>query len=122
MIYAVYSKTDPLFSIASLDDTRFVKDGFSWPAFVFSGLWLLYKRMWIVFIIAAALQLLFGIAADAIAAPWWFKAAAGLLLSFILGLEGNALYRWTLARAGYEEEGIAAGDRVEDAEIRFFMR
>jgi Protein of unknown function (DUF2628) len=122
VIYTVHSKADPLFSIESLDGTRFVKEGFSWPAFFFSGVWLLFKRMWIVFFLFAAAQLALGIAADAIAAPRWFPLATGFLANLVLGLEGNALYRWTLARAGYEEEGMAAGDRVEDAEIRFFMR
>jgi predicted membrane chloride channel (bestrophin family) len=120
VIYSVHSKGEPLGSLRSLDETRFVKEGFSWPAFVFTAAWLLYKRMWIVLVIAVAAQVLSSFAAERIGAPWWFASLAGFALSLLLGFEGNALYRWSLARGGYEEVGLASGAHIEDAEARFF--
>jgi predicted membrane chloride channel (bestrophin family) len=120
VIYTVHSRGEPLDSLRSLDETRFVKEGFSWPAFVFTAAWLLYKRMWIVLISAVAIQILLGVEADRIGAPWWFAPIAGFALSLLLGFEGNALYRWSLARRGYGEVGLASGADIEDAEARYF--
>jgi predicted membrane chloride channel (bestrophin family) len=120
VIYTVHSRGEPLDSLRSLDETRFVKEGFSWPAFVFTAAWLLYKRMWIVLLVAVAAQILLGVAAERIAAPWWFAPLGGLALSLLLGFEGNALYRWSLSRRGFDEVGIAAGAHIEDAEARYF--
>jgi Protein of unknown function (DUF2628) len=122
VIYTVHSKGEPLLSLENLDAARFVKDGFSWPAFVFTFLWLVYKRMWVVLAIAIAVQILLAAGADYSGAPLWLTSTTGLILSFFLGLEGNALYRWTLAGRGYDEEGLASGDSMDEAEIRYFAQ
>ena len=46
----------------------------------------------------------------------------GLLLEFLLGLEGNSLRRWELARRGFRLADIAAGLRRTDAERSYFGR
>jgi hypothetical protein len=122
MIYTVHARAEPLSSLKALDETRFVKDGFSWPAFFFSWLWLAAKRMWIVLALFVALQLLAAAFAAAIAAPFWFTWAFGFGVSLFLGLEGNALYRWSLARRGYREVALEAGSSPAEAEDRYFER
>lgn len=38
------------------DGTRFIRDGFSWKAFVFPSLWMLYHRLWLHAVAAVLLQ------------------------------------------------------------------
>ena len=42
-------------------------------------------------------------------------------LSFLVGLEGATLRRWTLQRRGYTNVGVVVADNQDDAERRFFV-
>lgn len=98
----------------------FVRDGFSWAAFVFAPLWMLGHRMWLVLAgyivlsgaIEAALVLLGG---SRLAA-----SVAGLFISLLVGLEASTLRRLALSRRGWTNLGIVSGEDLEDAERRFF--
>ena len=96
----------------------FVKEGFCWPALYITTIWLLWRRMWLVFILylvaAAAVLWLAGTMAPPVA---WLTV---LLFGFLVALEANNLRRWTLERRGYRFVGVASGDRRSDAEFRFF--
>ncbi len=96
----------------------FVKEGFAWPAFLFAGLWLIYRRLWLVlvgyFVVAFALSAVAG----QIGGPLPFFAI--LALHFLFALEANELRRWTLARRGFRLIGLAEGRGQEEAEIRYF--
>ncbi len=99
-------------------ETVFVKDGFCWPALFIPELWLLFRRMWLVF----GLYLLAAIAAYVIdrrvggPIPGVFFALAHLLFA----LEGNSLRRWTLYRRGFRFAGVVEAPNVSEAEIRYF--
>ncbi len=96
----------------------FVKEGFSWPALIIPELWLLFRRMWLVFFIFVAVSLVV-LAIDRQAGgplPGLFLVLAHILFA----LEGNGLRRWTLIRRGYRIVDVVGGRRVADAEIRFF--
>jgi len=97
----------------------FVRDGFSWPAFLVSPIWMLGHRLWLVLVgylgLAAALVGVLRLigASDAL----------GLvlgLLSLLVGFEASSLRRWTLARRGWINLGVVVGDDLEAAERRFF--
>lgn len=95
----------------------FVKDGFAWPALFVPELWLLFRRMWIVFLLYVAI----GLGAIWLASqyggplPWIALAFAHLLFA----LEANQLRRASLARKGYDFVGVVEGRRRE-VELRFF--
>jgi hypothetical protein len=114
-IYSVHNRP-----AARADDAIFVKEGFAWTAFVFTLLWALWHRMWIVAVIV------FSVTATIAAFGSWLGQGdlpinlASLAVSLILGFEGNDLRRWSLARQGYEEVGLAAGRDLDEAELRFF--
>ena len=98
----------------------FVRDGFSFWAFLFAPLWMLWHRMWLVLAgyvaIVAVLEtvaLAFGVSATAL-------AVIGLLISILIGLEASTLRRFTLRRRGWTNAGIVSGEDVEVAERRFF--
>jgi hypothetical protein len=96
----------------------FVKDGFSWPAFLFQPLWMLRHGMWVAlvgYLIFAAV--VYGIAALVGGGYAWIVAILG---AFVLGFEGNAIRRLSLEWRGWRELGDAAGRNLVEAETRFF--
>ncbi len=100
------------------DRLVFVKDGFCWPAFFLPLVWLLYRRMWIVFLgfvlVTAGLEF---------AGRQFGEAISGLvaaLLVLLFALEANTLRRWTLTRRGWRTLGVASGRSIDEAELRFF--
>ncbi len=97
----------------------FVKDGFCWPALFFPELWLLFRRMWLVFVLYLAASLAVSIIGTKVggALPW----VTLILMHLLFALEANALRRWKLSGAGYDFVGVAEGKR-EEAELRFFSQ
>jgi hypothetical protein len=98
----------------------FVRDGFSFWAFLLSPLWMLRHRLWLVLIgylvVAVALQ----VAVAMLGASASVMFGVGFLLSLLVGFEAATLRRFTLARRGWQSVGIVVGDDVESAERRFF--
>jgi hypothetical protein len=98
----------------------FVRDGFSFWAFLLAPLWMLRYRLWLVFvgyvIVAVALQ----VGLRLIGASSGVIIAVSLLLALLVGFEAATLRRFTLARRRWKNVGIVVGDDVESAERRFF--
>jgi hypothetical protein len=113
-IYTVHSRAD------APDDPLFVKDGFSWPAFLFTLIWALAKRMWIVAAIIATYFIVTGLIAASTPREDFWQFLASLVLGLILGFEGNDLRRWSLARRGYGEVSVIEAQDLEEAELKFF--
>jgi len=109
---------DPAASPEAADRLIFIPDRFSWYAFGFSVIYLLWHRMWLVLlgylVIATALELSVSLLGDA--AP----AVATLAISLLFAFEANGLRRWTLERKGWRMIAVACGADVEEAELRFF--
>jgi Protein of unknown function (DUF2628) len=117
-IYSVHSRAaDPL---ADVDKVRFVKEGFSWWGLFFPLFWLTLKGMWLVLIIAVAVEIF--IMVLTVQAGWSGTTAqiAALMVNLIIGFEGYDLYRWTLKRRGLKQVGLTSGDNFDDAEFRYF--
>jgi hypothetical protein len=98
----------------------FVRDGFSWWAFLFAPLWMLRHRMWLVLIgyvvVAGAIEAPVKLSG----APGLTASVIGLLLGLLVGLEAGTLRRFTLNRRGWKNLGVVSGDDLEGAERRFF--
>jgi Protein of unknown function (DUF2628) len=98
----------------------FVRDGFSWWAFLLTPLWMLWHRLWLALLI----YLLVAAAVDgglhALGASMFVLVLAGLLISLLAGLEAGTLRRFKLARRRWRNVGVVTGDDLEDAERRFF--
>jgi Protein of unknown function (DUF2628) len=98
----------------------FVRDGFSWAAFLFGPFWMLRHLLivelvgWIILVVAIAiLARVLSLPSDT---SWLLLA----LLALLVGLEASTLRRWALRRRGWHELGIVAADDLEAAERRFF--
>ena len=100
-------------------DLVLVKEGFSWPAFLFSVLWALSQRLWLV----AGLFFLVQVAMSLVLALWTpdlvSAAAVSTGAALILAYAANDLRRWTLSRRGFVETGVVAADGRDGAERRF---
>jgi len=100
---------------------RLVREGFSLGAFLFGPLWLFAHRAWLAGIIALALLIGISVVAGAIGGS---ATPAILLLGYaaLLGLNGRDLWRWSLARQGYEESHVLAGRDGDAAFARLIAR
>jgi hypothetical protein len=110
------------FGAAATDPYRFVfvRDGFSWSAFLLTPLWMLWHRLWL----ALAIYLLLSAALDtglrALGASALVLVLDGLLISLLAGLEAGTLRRLKLGRRRWRNIGVVTAENLEHAERRFF--
>jgi len=119
--YTVYeSPTPPTDRIDRGEALVFVKDGFSWAAFLFAPVWMLIHRLWwplLGYVVAVAgLQVL----GWAVGQQSVWMPLLGLGFNLILGFEANSLRRWSLERQGWTMVGAATGQTSAAAERSFF--
>ena len=116
----VYTLHHPIAADVLKDDPVLIKEGFNWPAALFTSLWALWSGLWIasVLIFAAGIGLhwLLALAGanDAV------QFAAGVGFSAIIGFSANDWRRGQLFRRGYRLQGIIAADSKDAARRRWF--
>jgi Protein of unknown function (DUF2628) len=116
-VYTVHMRRPPLDPDT---DVRFVKEGFSWPAFLFSALWALWNRLWFVAAALFVAELAVNGAMVELGADAWSRAALAIGFAVIVGSVGNDLVRWTLFRRDYLEVALVTGTHIDAAERRFW--
>ena len=84
----------------------FVRDSFSFWAFLFGPLWMLRYRMWLVFVLYVVGSLVLEGLVVVAGASDVVIAAIGLLISLWVGLEAATLRRFTLRRRGWTDVGV----------------
>ncbi|MER9424364.1 DUF2628 domain-containing protein [Mesorhizobium sp. M0317] len=114
---AIYVVMEPPGRTEAADATIFVRDGFSWLAFLVAPLWLAWHRLWIEAALAfVALGLI------SVLGQWlgldWAGSGLSLLVSLYIGLEGQGLRTAALRRRGWHEWGVIEADNPDDADIR----
>lgn len=119
-LYSVYEPPTEAPDLARRAEALvFVKEGFSWPALLVPGLWLLYQRMWLELIVFILLFVLlawvFGPSDEAQALLGWTSVAIVVLFAF----EANDLRGASLERRGYRLAGVAVGRGLDAAELAF---
>jgi len=101
------------------EKTVFIRDGFTFLAFILPFVWLLFYRLWfeaaLVFLAAAVIS-----AAGSYSGHDGVAAMVGLLLSLLVGLEANNWRAAALKRRGYEETGVVDAENAGDAETIWF--
>ena len=98
----------------------FVRDGFSFWAFLLGPLWMLRHRMWLVLICYVAVCVILAVALQVVRASTGAGFGVAALLALLVGFEAGTLRRFTLGRRGWTQVGVVAGDGLELAERRFF--
>lgn len=117
-IYSVHRKPGS----ALPEEVKFVKEGFSFPAFFLMLVWLLYQRLWLVAGGVFAVQLaLYALKVQHMLHPV-SVAAAQLGVQVMVGFMANDWLRSRLKRQGYITADIVTGDSKLRAEQRYFER
>lgn len=113
---ASYLVLTPPATLRNDEDARFIADRFSWIAFLFPAIWLLFKRQWIAGIAVAILQSIVTILTSEPRAM-----LAGLLielaLRLLVALEGPAFVARRLESHGWTLQSVIATDDLALAEM-----
>lgn len=118
--YLVYEPAGSLRTQDAAERVVFLRDRFSPWAFIFTPLWLLRYRLWLVF----GLWLLVFVAIQIIGVRLGFgpyaAAAASFFPSLLIAMEAASLRARKLARLGYREAAVLIAEDLDTAERRFF--
>src|SRR5438270_13216514 len=110
---AVYTVHEPppkhLEQASDPERFAFVRDGFSFSAFLFGPLWMLRHRMWLVLILYGAIAGGFLYALYRLDVPLATLALVVLLLRLLVGFEAATLRRITVGRRGFANVGVIVG-------------
>ena len=98
----------------------FVRDGFSWWAFLLTPFWMLRHRLWLALLVYVLISAAVDVGLRALGASVFAVVLAGLLISLLAGLEAGTLRRFKLTCRRWRNIGVVTGDDLEDAERRFF--
>ena len=92
-----------------------IKNGWSWPGFFNSSLWLIYKGMFILALqvfVFFAMFVFFGI-------PEQIVAVVSIGIGIYFGVNGNRLYRQFLEKQGYKFFLSVNADNLANAKAQF---
>jgi hypothetical protein len=101
------------------NDIVLVLEGFCWSAFLLSVLWTLWHRMWWVALGLVSVSLIFNGIIYVLVMETLAAYFLGIGTAVLYGLLANDLRRWSLARVGFKESGVALGDNEDTALARF---
>ena len=107
---------------ASADPERFafVRDGFYFWAFLLTPLWMLWRRLWLVFVAYLVVMAAVTVGLRFAGVPPGARFLVGVLIALLVGFEAANLRRWALLRDGWRERGPIIGHDLAAAERRFF--
>jgi len=119
-IYTVHLPPEATTPETVAEKAVFVKEGFSFFAFAFTGLWLLTKRLWLMTLIYIAVLGLVIAAFTLLGLPRPAFGFITLLMGILVGLEGHEWQRRKYERLGWVHAGTVSGPSLEECERRFF--
>lgn len=102
------------------DRVVFSPEGFAWAAAVFTFIWALWHRMWVVAALLFTTYAALTIAASAELISGVLASAMQFGISFIFGLEARSLRIMALERAGFRRSGLIQASGLEAAELAYF--
>ena len=102
-----------------IEDIILLKEGFSATAFLFSGLWFLYHKMWKESIAILALNVAFTSFDKFNLLSAFDLFCLEATLAVIVGLNANYWHSELLKKKNYEFSGVVFGNNELDAKIRF---
>jgi hypothetical protein len=102
-------------------DLVFVKEGFSFLAFLFPALWLLFHGLWrgLLLYLVISIGLMLGL--SQLGASDELIGLAGLAVNLIFGFEARDLYRASLERRDYVLKSVVSGRNLEECEQSFLL-
>ena len=119
--FVVYESGNPR-AADNAERAVFVREKFSWTAFFFAPLWLLFNRLWLAFVLFCAAETLIACSLYLAGLRGPAGLAALLLPPLIVAFEGAQLQRFRLQRKEYRETDVVIANDLESAERRYFER
>ena len=113
-----YSVHAPNNEFDSPDDYLFIKDGFSWPAFLVPPLWIVWHRLWLTLVWYVVFVLVVAWAGRLLGENIGFWTA--ILGIILFAFEANNTLRLSLEGRGWDEVGSSFGKDITEAEARYF--
>ncbi|MBK8174301.1 MAG: DUF2628 domain-containing protein [Rhodospirillales bacterium] len=103
-------------------DVCLVKEGFCWPAFLFTTFWALGARLWLIALALLIVQAAVDAGLSILGIEPGMRVVASVAVAVIAGLVGNDLRRWTLVRRGFQQIAVVTGRDRDAAECRFWSQ
>lgn len=113
-IYNCFVKKDENLVVT---DVVLLKEGFSWSAFLFSGVWFFYHKMWREFFAIILVNILFSLVAKTISD--FDQIAIQCAFAVIIGLNANYWRGKNLLKKDYEFLGSILSQDDCDANLQF---
>ena len=104
------------------DKFVFVRDGFSFWAFLLGPAWLLWHRLWLAFLGYIVVTTASAVALSLLHASGGSRLVVMVLTALLMGFEAASLQRWTFSGRKWRQLDIVVADNEEAAERRFFDR
>lgn len=98
----------------------FVPEGFSWGALLFTVLWALWQRMWVVAALLFAVTAALTVATNLDVLGPGLAALLNFGIGLIFGFEARSLQVKSLERAGFRRAGLMEASNAEAAELAYF--
>jgi uncharacterized membrane protein YtjA (UPF0391 family) len=118
--FLVFEPADQARTQAAAERVVFLREKFSFWAFLLTPFWLLRYRLWLAFLV----WLVVFLAINLIGVWLGFGPFAGIAASFfpslLFGMEAANLRGKKLVRKGYRDAGVVIAEDIETAERRFF--
>ena len=100
----------------------FIREGFNLYAFLFTGLWALYQRLWLALVGIVIFHVALGYLLESHVLLKPSGVAIQLGFSIIVGFQANDWMRRRLAKKGYVLADVSASDSLLRAEQRYLER
>lgn len=102
------------------ESIAFVREGFSFPAFILTFIWALWNRMWMAAAVLFAAQVAIGLIGMQLGSNQPIASWVAFAIAVIFGFEAKALKVKSLEAAGQPQIGIVEAETLEEAEMKFF--
>lgn len=103
-----------------IDKVTFVKEGFAPAALVFTVLWALWHRMWVVAATLFAVLVAISLSVNFFDLDAMMASLLEIAISVIFGFEARKLWIMSLERSGYRQAGLIVASNREAAELAYF--
>lgn len=121
-IYSALRKAELLRADDAEAGVRFVRDGFSWAAFLVPLVWFIWYRLWRALAIYLVAVIALSLLGYALGLPEGLSFMLATALNLFFGLESGNFRRAALQRQGYQEVADVVAENDEEAAWRFFAQ
>lgn len=101
-------------------DIVFVREGFSWPAFIFTFFWAAYHRLWLMSAVTVVLMVALGLGLSQLGLGDPVNGVIQLCFSVLFGFVAHDVRRFYLSRSGFTEQDVVVARDQTSAEQRYF--